>query len=773
MKKEKKEVVENLVPLKSISYDAEVKGCFTKVKVRQIYENTMEQAIEAIYVFPLPDEAAIDSCKMKIGSREIDAVLKKRGEAKAEYRKAVDEGHHGVLMEQERPNIFTMNVGGIESKEIIEVSLTYIQRIPWQAGGGRFTIPLVVAPQFIPGKPTGSKQGGGWADDTDKVPDASRITPKVSKEGVEYRASISVLLSPGFVCKVCSPSHHTLIEERVIDIGGMHVKVEDISTDRDFVLQYASISDIVDSAVHVGYFGEEKFLSVSIIPPVDTNPVPTDIVFVLDCSGSMDGVSIAGLKIVTKKVIQNLKEQNLDCRVGIVPFNNEPLLIYPISEISENTEKFINGLEAEGGTMLGLALKKAESMFEVNSSRQRIIFMVTDGDTEDGRDWYGNGIRLIGMGISTAINDTTLKELTRRNLGVAEFVYPGEDYGVIAGRLLGYFSGPVLQSVKVVSKGDIVGVGDVYKGRPVVIVGRFDKGKEVDIQISGKTSDGGDWKWGSPEQVGMEQCSYVPQIWAREYIRESIGKDNIGRQVDISLKYGVICQYTSFVGISEKEVPGQKPVKVEIPVNLPYGWNYDKVFGQATRGGSVLRCSSARYGGAQGMSVDSCMVEEVDMKSLYTRSLKQNYPVGVIDIVQRQEYDFLLTTDNKSNRIVGILIAMAKGNYDEAKEAFDNLNLTEEEIALWTEEEKHRTLYFLMRLVPYGLKVEKTIIDALTSKKPLESTIEAVWLQLAENEIGVRDMRFSLVVDNDWADYLNWKTGKAMKPESSIWAQIP
>jgi Ca-activated chloride channel homolog len=190
------------IPLRKISFSAKISGMFAQVICQQEFENQNNIPIAAVYVFPLPEEAAIVGCDMSIGDRNISAELKEREQARQEYEKAISAGHHASLLEQKRENIFRINVGGIEPGEHIKINTTYNQRVPWQNNGGRLNIPLVVAPRFIPGTPSGTKIGDGWSDDTDVVPDASEITPVVAKDGVPYTADIKVHISPGFASHI-------------------------------------------------------------------------------------------------------------------------------------------------------------------------------------------------------------------------------------------------------------------------------------------------------------------------------------------------------------------------------------------------------------------------------------------------------------------------------------------------------------------------------------------------------------------------------------------
>src|SRR3989344_3567864 len=704
---------------------------------------------------------------MLLGKKRVVAELKKRKEAREEYEKAVEAGHHASLLEQERPNIFTMNVGGIEPKEEISVKVVYVQRIPWSVDGARFRIPLVVAPRFIPGVPIG-KDGGGWAKDTDQVPDASKITPVVAKEGVPYDAGIEVSFSPGFRCKLSCPSHDTIIPGQTVAKGDtVKLKTGNIRTDRDFTLVYESLSNVPEIAVHAGRLDNENFLLASVIPPGNVAPVASDIVFVLDCSGSMDGAKIAGLRVIAKKIVENLKKQKVGHRVGIQPFDSQPCPAHPISDINEATNSFIDKLEARGGTELGSAFMTAERLF-AGSNKSRVMLMVTDGDTESGKNWNGNGIRLIGIGIDVAVNDTIIKELTRRNNGVAEFVIPGEDFSAVSNRLAGYVSGPVLQDVSVKSRGDVVGVSDVFQGWPATISARF-KNKNLtacELNITGKNPEGKEISW-KVYWEHADKCDFAAQIWARDFIREN--KDE-KEQTDASLAYGVACAYTSFVAVSEKKVPGQKPERVEIPVNLPAGWDYEKVFGKGLALHGFAFRGALTFGGngisrritAHTEDMLCCEVEEI---STGPESEPEDLVRGSVVL---KPGGFVTNAKDIADRMITILIAADKGNNEEAAKEFRELckSLTVKVAKRLDETTRAKAYYFALQLARYGYKLERKVIGYLSLKPTPKSTEALAWYYLALREEGRTTPATSVIsvpVGCDGAGYIGWKLGKGAR----------
>src|SRR5499427_5861489 len=168
-------------PLKHTDVKAEVSGQLARVTVTQEFRNPFREKIEAVYVFPLPQSAAVDDMTMIIGDRTVKGKIKRREEAQAIYEAAREAGQTAGLLDQERPNIFTQSVANIAPGAEVKITISYIEFLKYEAGTYEFIFPMVVGPRYIPGRPTG-KLGGGWAPDTNKVPDASRITPVVAPQ---------------------------------------------------------------------------------------------------------------------------------------------------------------------------------------------------------------------------------------------------------------------------------------------------------------------------------------------------------------------------------------------------------------------------------------------------------------------------------------------------------------------------------------------------------------------------------------------------------------
>src|SRR5690606_22892507 len=172
------------LPLKQLQVSAKLAGLVAETRVRQTFVNTLGVPLEATYVFPLPDRAAVSSFRLEVGERVVEGVLRERGAARREYDAALASGHRAAIAEEERPGVFTLRVGNLMPGEEASVHLVLEGPLPYEAGELTYRFPLVVAPRYIPGAPLdGPQVGDGTALDTDAVPDASRISPPVLLPG--------------------------------------------------------------------------------------------------------------------------------------------------------------------------------------------------------------------------------------------------------------------------------------------------------------------------------------------------------------------------------------------------------------------------------------------------------------------------------------------------------------------------------------------------------------------------------------------------------------
>src|SRR6266516_1447512 len=181
-------------PLKHTDVRAEISGFLARVVVTQEFENPFKEKIEAVYTFPLPQNAAVDDMTMIVGDRTVRGKILGREEAEAVYEAAKTGGQTASLLNQERPNIFTQSVANILPGEQIKITISYVETLKYEDGAYEFVFPMVVGPRYVPAEPVGAK-GNGFAPDTDRVPDGSRITPQPAPEGMRAGHDVSLQIS--------------------------------------------------------------------------------------------------------------------------------------------------------------------------------------------------------------------------------------------------------------------------------------------------------------------------------------------------------------------------------------------------------------------------------------------------------------------------------------------------------------------------------------------------------------------------------------------------
>jgi Ca-activated chloride channel family protein len=286
-------------PVQSTEVKIAVRGLVVETVVRQRFSNPGEEWLEGVYVFPLPQKAAVHAMRLEIGERVIEGQIKEREAARRVYEAAKKEGRKASLIEQERPNVFTTSVANIGPGEEVAVRISYQQILEYDSGRFELRFPMVVGPRYIPGSAITTKATGtGWAFDTDQVEDASRITPPVLHPdgGKINPVQLSVTLDAGMPLeRLSSPSHAAQI--RKSDDGVHHIVLDGVPADRDFVLEWSPArGNEPRAAIFTEKHDGAYYVLAMVMPPDDafteTVRLPREVIFVIDTSGSMGGTSI-------------------------------------------------------------------------------------------------------------------------------------------------------------------------------------------------------------------------------------------------------------------------------------------------------------------------------------------------------------------------------------------------------------------------------------------------------------------------------------------------
>ena len=426
------------VPMLATDVTINVTGIVSRSVVTQHFKNPTDQWLEGIYVFPLPDTAAVDTLSMKIGERVIIGKIKERKQAKKIYEQAKSQGKKASLLEQERPNIFTTSLANIGPGEVIAVTIEYQETMRYDSGKFSLRFPTVVAPRYIPGTQTitGFK-GTGWARNTDQVDDAARITPDYlnPKDGIVGPViRIQAHINAGFPVTVVSRSHDIRVREdqtgSVIDL-----KNEVVPADRDFVLEWTpQVGTAPDAALFTAKVNKDTYALIMVMPPdqlsEELKPLPREVIYVIDTSGSMDGQSIRQAKAALELALGRLSRQDT---FNVIEFNSTSHRLFQSSQPAtpENIQiaiQEVTQMVASGGTKMLSALKQALRN-QRNSGRVRQVVFVTDGSVGNEQELLAYINRHIGqsrlftVGIGSAPNGFFMRKAAE--LGRGTFTYIG------------------------------------------------------------------------------------------------------------------------------------------------------------------------------------------------------------------------------------------------------------------------------------------------------------------------------------------------------------
>lgn len=600
-----------------LSQDVEIyiTAMTARTMVRQRFSNNTDRWQEAIYVFPLPHEAAVDRLRMRIGERVIEGEIREKEEARKVYNAAREAGKKASLLSQERPNIFTMAVSNIAPGEEIEVEIEFQQVVELHAGVFSLRFPMVVGPRYIPGSPLGPEQqkgsikvsGTGWAVDTDLVVDASRITPPVAAvgQGDLNPVRLMVELAAGFpVARVESLYHGvTVVDERE---GVKHIRFTGkVRADRDFVLEWqAQASTKAEAALFREELGPESYLMLMLSPPTvksGEEAAPRELVFVLDTSGSMAGPSIAQAREALILAISRLNERD---RFNVIEFNSTTSKLFDRAQAADtgNREaaiRFVSSLTANGGTEIAKALLEALDS-RTDHKRIRQVMFLTDGSVGNEQELLEliasrlGDSRLFTVGIGSAPNSYFMSRAAR--MGRGSYVYIGKQSEVQLkmNQLFTKLEHPAITDILLESSSGQPleyyphPIPDLYAGEPLVVSIKVPKGATHDsLRVSGHLA-GTVWQQqlavaNIPERPG------VATLWARKKIRNLMDSLALGatpketreKVLKVALSHHLVSKYSSLVAVDKEPV---RPVtetlrKSPLATSLPAGWQARKIFG--------------------------------------------------------------------------------------------------------------------------------------------------------------------------------------------------
>lgn len=576
------------MPLLSTKVSVAISGVVADVTVTQTYQNRGKRPIHARYVFPASTRAAVHGMRMTLGDRVVVAKIKERDQAAREFRHAKESGKSASLLEQDRPNVFTMSVANVLPGDRIDVTLDYAELLVPEASVYEFAYPTVVGPRY-------SNQPAATAKPSDRFV-ASPYLP----EGREATGTFELAgtLSSGIpVQEVSSPSHQ--VTETRDNPGLVRFALDQSETkgnNRDFLLRYALAGNAIQSGLSLYDSAGEKQFLLMVEPPKRVSPAeipPREYVFILDVSGSMDGFPLDTAKHVLRELCRSLRPSD---RFNVLLFSGASYLLSPrsLQATPENVRTALDAIGEQrggGGTELLPALERALALSpEPGLSRSFVV--LTDGYIDaDKRAIDLVRARLadanvFAFGIGGSVNRYLIEGLAKAGQG-EPFIVTDPTAAPAAGqKFRDYIAAPVLTDIQVRYEGfdafdvEPKAVPDVFAARPVIVQGKWRGPLRGTVIVRG-TSGSGPYvqRFDVANSIPRAENRALPFLWARSRIADladfGFGEPSQDRVRDITglgLKYSLLTAYTSFIAVSE--VVRTKPgggTDVDQPLPLPAG----------------------------------------------------------------------------------------------------------------------------------------------------------------------------------------------------------
>jgi Ca-activated chloride channel family protein len=584
---------EALMPAPALDTRVELRvtGMVARASVHQEFVNPAGVWAEGIYVFPLPEDAAVDQLRMRVGDRVIEGVIRERAAAKQAYEAARQEGRRASLVEQERPNIFTTSVANIPPGATITVEIEYQQVIRYDAGEYRLRFPMVVGPRYIAAA---------------SLADASRITPPVQHPalGPINPVMLRIELDAGVpLARLESPSH--AIQTAPLAAGATLIELAQgpVPADRDFELVWQPTPEATPTAALFAEAGRDAlFALLMVMPPAPGTvapPLPREVIFVIDNSGSMHGASIEQAKAALTLALGRLQPGD---SFNVIRFNHTTDAVFadalPATPLNVRAAaRWVAGLRANGGTEMLPALQRALDGRERVERLRQVIFL-TDGAVGNEERLFAAirerlaDSRLFTIGIGSAPNSHFMREAARLGRGTFTFIgTPNE----VQEKMLALFQkleSPALTDLRLELPAGVVAellperIPDLYRGEPVVIALKT-PALPPTVTLRGMLG-GAPWEH-SIAFHAAEPGAGLAVHWGRTLIAALLDRRHAGVSEDdtraavvaVALAHHLVSAYTSLVAVDVTPVrPDGAPLdRHALPTNLPHGWDYTAVFG--------------------------------------------------------------------------------------------------------------------------------------------------------------------------------------------------
>ncbi len=576
------------LPLKSTSVEVNVSGVIADVVVTQVYKNEGKKPLEAIYVFPASTRAAVYGMKMAIGERTIIAKIREREAARQEYEDAKKAGQSASLLEQQRPNVFQMNVANILPADVISVELRYTELLIPVNGIYEFVYPTVVGPRYSNQQAAAAPSSEKWIQN----PYFHQGEPPSSQFYIGLTINAGLPLQD-----ITCTSHRVGINFSGLSIASIKLdSSEKHGGNRDFVLKYRLTGGEIESGLLLYEGKNENYFLLMIQPPrrVTVSQIPPrEYMFIVDVSGSMHGFPLDISKKLLRDLIGNLRPTD---RFNVLLFagGSKTMSDRALPATQDNIRLALDLIDRQGGggaTELLPALKKALSMPGTEGFSRNIV-IATDGYVtveEEAFDLIRNGLgdaNMFAFGIGSSVNRHIIEGMARVGMGEPFVITRPEDAQVKADKFRELIASPVLTKIKIHYEGfnafdvEPPGIPDVLAERPVIVFGKYHGKPHGAIELEGVSGDKTFRKTLHPIETRPKKGnSALRYLWARhriallsDYNHLRPNDERVKEVTNLGLTHNLLTAYTSFIAVdSQIRLEDGKATTIEQPLPLPQG----------------------------------------------------------------------------------------------------------------------------------------------------------------------------------------------------------
>jgi Ca-activated chloride channel family protein len=576
-------------PLKSTNVTVRISGVIADVLVTQTYRNEGTLPIHARYVFPGSTRASVHGMRIKVGDQMVVAKIKERQQAKREFEQAKAGGKSASLLEQQRPNLFTMSVANILPADQVEVELHYTELLVPEDGVYQFVYPTVAAPRY-----SHSSEAASAEEEEEDVCPEDPYLPEGEEPPMTF--DIKVALSTGLPLRdLHSKSHPIQVDWHGQSQADVSLAGAEFGGNRDFILDYRLAGKEIESGLLMTE-GEENFFLLMVEPPerirIDEIP-PREYVFILDVSGSMHGFPLDTAKSVIRDLIGHLRPTD---RFNVILFSGGSRVMAPASlpATEESARRAIQMIDREdggGGTELAQAVATALALPR-EEKFSRTVVVITDGCISEEKEVFQmieknlNQTNFFSFGIGSGVNRYLVEGLARAGMGEPFVVTQPAEAAEAASRFREYIESPLLTNVQVSFRGfDAYDVEPrvlpvLFAQRPIILFGKWRGSRAGEIELTGEGAARRYQRiFRVSDTAGQPANQALRYLWARARVAR-LHDFNFGEESDdvvkeitsLGLSYSLATPYTSFIAVLEKvRNPGGSAKDVDQPSPLPLG----------------------------------------------------------------------------------------------------------------------------------------------------------------------------------------------------------